>query len=445
MSNQLQADVLVIGAGTAGCYFAWQLGKVGYKVHILECKTLTNLGKNIEIFHMDKIRFDEFGIPHPTNDELIHEEPGGYNWSPDLKTMHHVHYPFYVMHMPSFIQRVQTYAREAGATILEHAKVNGVIIENGTLKGVTVEMDGGVFEARSRLVVDASGLAAAVRTRLPIEFGVENQPVPAKNCFFVCLEFRDEIPTSYPTGSNSYLFHKAFWNKSYQEGVILGIGQPHSFDYAWAKHKEWREEYFGDPGRKLYTRQGVIPYYRPPFSLVGNGFMVIGDAANQNKPFSGEGVTSGFTACKIASEVAIEALRKGDVSQAALWPYNVRYFRGQGAKFAGGLVQLPAVAELTRKDVNYLFRRHIIFSRADFEEMNRDYEIKMGTMKLIKVALGLFWGVIIGKFSANSLKKFIEISGRAGKLKAHYLLYPESPTAFPEWMAAARELWSEQD
>jgi flavin-dependent dehydrogenase len=445
MSNKFGADVIVVGAGTAGCYFAWQLGKAGYKLLFLEAKKLESLGKHIEIFHMDKIRFDEFGIPHPTKEELIHVEEVGYNWSPDLKVKQPVNYTIYVMVMPAFIQRMQSYARDAGATILENATVEDVIIENGKLVGLTGKQGTEEFEARSRLVADASGLAAAVRTRLPDEFGVENERVPANDCLFVCLEFREETPPGSPTGSNSYLFHKAFWNKSYEEGAILGIGQPNSFEYAWQKHKEWHEEYFGDPGKVIKRRQGEIPYHRPPFSLVGDGFLVIGDAANQNKPFSGEGVTSGFTACKIAAEVSIAALRKGDVSRDALWPYNARYFRGQGAKFAGGLAQLPVVAELTRADVNYLFRHDIIFSSADFEELNQNYEIHMGTGKLIKIGIGLLWGVVTGQFSFNSLKKFLSASGKSSQIKAHYLAYPESPDRFPVWTVEAKRLWEEED
>jgi len=443
MSNQLEADVIVVGAGTAGCYFAWQLGKAGYRVLMLEARKLENLGKHIEIFHMDKIRFDEFGIPHPTQEELLHVEEVGYNWSPDLKVRQPVRYTIYVMYMPAFIQRMQSYARQAGATILENAEVQDVILENGRLVGVIGNLGDAPFEAHGRLVADASGLAAAVRKQLPASFGVENEPVPAKNCLFVCLEFRDGLPSGNPTGSNSYLFHKAFWNKSYADGAILGIGQPGSFEHAWQKHKKWREEYFGDPGRVLQHRQGVIPYHRPPFSLVGDGFLVIGDAANQNKPFSGEGVTSGFTACKIAAEVAATALQKGDLSRAALWSYNTCYFRGQGARFAGGLAQLPVAAELTRKDVNYLFHHNIIFSSADFEELNRDYELDMGTGKLVRIGLGLVWGVLTGQFSLNSLKKFLSASGKAGQIKAHYLQYPSSPAGFTAWEAKASQLWGE--
>ena len=445
MIKQLNADVIVVGAGTAGSYFAWQMGKAGYKVLILEAKKLDNLGKHIEIFHMDQVRFDEFDIPHPTQGELIHTEEVGYSWSPDLKIKQPVRYTIYVMHMPAFIQRLHTYARNAGGEILENAEVVGVIIEDGKLVGVTAKQGEMELEARGNLVVDASGLATAVRTCLPVEFGVENERVPAKDCFFVCLELRDKIPADFPSGSNSYIFHKAFWNKSWGEGVILGIGQPHSFDYAWQKHKEWREEYFGDPGQVAARRQGVVPYHRPPFSLVGNGFMVIGDAANQNKPFSGEGVTSGFTAARIASEVAIQAFQKGDFSRDAFWSYNSRYFRGQGAKFAAGLAQLPVAAELTRQDVNYLFRHNIIFSSADFEELNRNYEIQIGTGKLIKIGIALVWGVLSGQFTRNSLAKFLSASGKAGKIKAHYLIYPETPAEYTIWEVEARRLWGEAD
>lgn len=443
MTKHFSTDIIVVGAGTAGCYFAWQMSKARYKVLVFEAKKLTDLGKHIEIFHMDKVRFDEFAIPHPVKPELIHTEAVGYTWSPNLKIKQAVHYPFYVMHMPSFIRRMQGYAKKSGAVFVEKTEVAGVIITNGQLVGVSGKIGKEPFDAHAKLIVDASGLAAAVRTRLPKNFAVEKDPVPPEDCLFVCLELRDKIPEGFPTGSNSYLFHKAFWNKSYGDGAILGIGQPRSFEYAWQKHREWREEYFGDPGKVSARRQGVIPYHRSPLSLVENGFMVIGDAANQNKPFSGEGCTSGFTAATIAAEVALKALKKGKVSRDTLWEYNLRYFRGQGAKFAAGLAQLPAVAELTRKDVNYLFKHNIIFSSADFEEMNFNYEIRMPSSKLIKIGAILLWGVLTGQFKAASLKTFLSASGKAGKLKALYLKYPQSPAGFRVWEAEALHLWKQ--
>jgi digeranylgeranylglycerophospholipid reductase len=438
-----RADVIVVGAGTAGCYFAWRLGMAGFHAVVLEAGTLSSLGKHIGIFHMDKVRFDEFGVPHPTVEELIHTEDIGYTWSPDLQVKVPVQYTFYVMEMAAFIQRMHRYVRESGGEILEHARVEEVILEDGCLTGVKGTVGGKPFTLKAPLVVDASGIEAAIRTRLPAGFGVENDPVTPEKSLFVCLEYRENTGAKFPTGSNSYLFHKAFWNKSYGDGVILGIGQPVSFENAWKLHREWREEYFGDPGKLLYRRQGQIPFRRPPYSLVGNGFIAIGDAACQNKPFSGEGVTSGFTAARIAAEVAIRAIKSGKASKETLWEYNLRYFRGQGAKFAASLAQLPAAAELSRRDVDYLFHAGIIFTSSDFEELNLYYEIQMGFGKLLHTAVILIWGVITGKFSYASLKKFLGASSAAGKIKAHYLVYPENPEGFDSWSSKAAQLWNE--
>ncbi len=347
------------------------------------------------------------------------------------------------MHMPAFLQRLHGYAKQAGTEFLEGAEVDALVFAEGRLVGVQGALRGERFEARARLVVDASGLGAAVRARLPSDYGVETAPVPPEDRLFVCLEFRDAIEEGFPSGSNSYIYHKAFWNRSWGDGAILGIGQPLGFDHAWRLHAKWRQEYFGDPGKVLYRRQGVIPYSRPPFSLVADSLMAIGDAANQNKPFSGEGVTSGFTAARIAAEVAVSALQSEDTRRARLWTYNARYFRGQGAKFAAGLAQLPAAAELTRDDVNYLFRARVLFSGRDFEELNVNYEVRMGLLALLRTATRLVWGVMTHRFAGGSLRRFVRASTSAGRLRAHYLRYPETPDGFDLWARQAARLWSE--
>lgn len=443
MTKQISADVIVVGAGTAGCLFAWRMAERGYSILVLEKKRLSELGCAIEIFHMVQDKFALFDIPHPEPPELIHTETINYSFSPDLSVKLPIRGTFYVMNMPAFMQRMRGYAKAAGVSFLEQTGVEEVLIEDGILVGVSGTYNGEVFEAHARLVVDASGLAGAVRTRLPEGFGVENAPVPAGKCLYVCLELRNEIPEGLPTGSNGYMFHKAFWNKSYGDDVVLGIGQPISFDYAWEKHREWREEYFGDPGKVIGRRQGAIPFTRTPFSLVGNGFMLVGDAANQNKPFSGEGVTSGFVAVMIAVDVASRSLKTDDTSRANLWDYNVRYQRDQGAKFAANLAQLPTVAELPREDINYLFRKGVIFSSEDFEELYDKYEISFSTSKLIKIGLTLVWGVITDQFSLESLKKFLKASQQAGKAKALYLQFPDNPDDFENWVIKAQEIWGE--
>lgn len=444
MTDRLQADVVVVGAGTTGCYFAWRMAQAGLHVLVLERQRLEEVGQDIDIFHMDEVRFAQFGLSLPEGAELIGRYPTGLAWSPDLQVQNVVEYTFYVMHKPAFCRRMHRLVREASGQLLEQITVTEPIIENGFLVGVRAMREGKPLEARGRIVVDASGIDGVVRTRLPADFGVENDPIRPEDALYVCLEFREDLPAGCPTGLNFYPFHKAFWNPSRDDGAILGIGQPGSYDYAWQRHREWREEYFGDPGRVVQRRQGRTPYRRSPYSLVGNGFMVMGDAAFQTKPFSGEGVTSSFTACQIAAEVAVEALRRGDVSQTALWPYNARYFRDQGAKFAAMFIQLPAAAELSRREVDFLFHHDLIFSSKDFQQMNMDYETKMSQGQMVRLVATLLSGVVGGKFSSASLRRLLDVSTRAAKVKALYQRFPEDPQGFAAWVAEAKPLWGER-
>jgi flavin-dependent dehydrogenase len=438
-----KADVVVVGAGTSGSYFAWRLAEAGYQVLVLEKRALDELGQHIDIFHMDAVRFAEFGIPLPEGAEVEHLAESGLMWSPDLQVKQEIHYPFYVLHKPLFHRRLHRYMRECGAEIMEQARITGVILEGQHLAGVRGELDGQPFEARAPLVVDASGLKADVRRYLPPEFGVENDAIRDSDRLFVCLEYREGTGGGrYPTGSNFYPFHKAFWNLGPGDEVILGIGQPGSYDYAWQKHREWREEYFGDPGRVVRRCQGTVPFRRSPFSLVADGFLAIGDAAYQNKPFSGEGVTSGFAACQIASEVAIAALASGRPNRAGLWLYNTRYFRGQGAKFAAGLAQLPATAELSRSDVDWLFHHGLIFTQRDFEALNLHYEIPMDLAATLTMGLKMIGGVVGRGFSMQSLRRLLSVSALANSIKKHYQQYPEEPEGFAEWERTVRSLWS---
>ncbi|MGD8623926.1 MAG: NAD(P)/FAD-dependent oxidoreductase [Anaerolineae bacterium] len=444
MSNdQPQTDVLVVGAGTSGCYFAWRLAQAGFAVQVLEKRPLADLGHETDIFHMDEVRFDQFGLPHPEGDELIGHHATGLAWSPDLQVQNRVDYAFYVMHKPAFHRRLHRYVRQAGGQILEGADVVEPIVEDGVVAGVRARHDGQVREFRAAIVADASGIDGVLRTRLPAGLDVETDPISPDDALYVCLEFRDDLEPGLPTGLNFYPFHKAFWNPSRGSGAILGIGQPGGYDYAWQQHRAWREEYFGDPGRVVQRRQGRTPYRRSPYSLVADGFMVMGDAAFQTKPFSGEGVTSSFTACQIAAEVAAEALRRGDVGRAALWPYNVRYFRDQGAKFASLFVQLPAAAELSRREVDFLFHNDLIFSGEDFRQMNLHYATEMDLAGTLSLAAKLLWGMARGRFSAASLRRLLAVSSTAAKIRGHYEQFPDDPADFDAWVAAARPLWGE--
>lgn len=440
-AQRVETDVVVIGAGTAGSFFAWRMAQAGFPPVVLEKRPLGTLGQHIDIFHFDEIRFAQFDVPLPEGDELVGYYPDGLAWPPDGDDAKRVDYAFYVMRLPLFIQRLQGYAQDAGARILDRTAFTEVLVEGGRVAGVRAEGPEGPLEVRARLVVDASGIDSVVRTALPPDLGVETDPIAPEDTLYVILQYWDDIEGDRPRGLNFYPFHKAFCNPSYGDGAILGIGQPGGYDVAERVHAEFLAERFPNPHRLVRKTQGRTPFRRPPYSLVADGFLVVGDAAFMTKPFSGEGVSSGFAACQIAHEVAAEALCHGEASREALWPYNVRYFRGQGAKFAGLLAQLPAAAELSRSDVNFLFRQDIIFSGEDFTQMNRDFEVQMSGTRLAEVAAKLLWGVASRQFSWNGLRALLTAMSVAGKIRALYERYPERPEDLPAWVQAVDPLW----
>ena len=320
-----------------------------------------------------------------------------------------------------------------------------MIFENDTLCAVSGEIKGKPFEARAKLIVDASGMKGAIRTRLPDDFGVENKLIDPAKVYCCCLELRTDLPEGSLSGSNSFLSESGFWNRSYGEDIIIGMSQHGGYEFTWQKHKEFRERNWGDPGRLVSRRQGLVPYRRSPFSLVGNGFLVVGDAAFQNRPFSGEGIISGWGACRAALPAALFAIRKGDVSREALWGYNTAYFHDQGAKFAAAMAQLPAATELNDEDTNYLFRHQLIFNGKDFAELAESYEVKMGPGKLLNMVFIMLWGVISGQFQASTLRVLLSVSTQAAKLKKHYENFPDDPKRFPAWEEKAAQLWGERN
>lgn len=58
------------------------------------------------------------------------------------------------------------------------------------------------------------------------------------------------------------------------------------------------------------------------------------------------------------------------------------------------------------------------------------------------MGLKMVRGVLTGGFSGQSLRRLLGVSNLAGKIKAHYLQYPEDPAEFPEWERTARRLWA---
>jgi flavin-dependent dehydrogenase len=441
-----RSDVIVAGAGTAGTYFGWLVAKQGYSVVILEQDTRDRAGSRLEVFHHDCCAFEQSGIPPPDkgSPELIATWNAGNAHSPGglVKKVNH---GFHVMRFAPFLHRLHAIAETSGVKLEFSTRVTGFLHEGGVITGVMAERNGERVEFRARLVVDASGIPAILRAALPPSHDVETFRLGPDDVMHVVLRYIKWTKPDAPhfVGINGWAFHKAFCNPcGIQAGAILGIGQPGSFELAEAALTDFLATVTFPPFEVVKVERGITPYRRPPYSLVGDEFLCLGDSACITKPISGEGISAAWQLCRVAATVAGEALAKpGDVTRERLWEINVRYFRNQGAKFAALLAQIPGAANTTAREMDYLFRKDIIFNDEDITAVNRDFEIKLTPAKIARIIGGVSLGLLARQLSARTLKRLMASLSIAGKIKKHYEKFPANPAAFPPWVDAARKLW----
>ncbi len=440
-------DILIVGAGTAGVYFGWQMALRGHSVCIIERSSRENVGKRLEVFHIDSSKFEEFQVPPPevSSPEFFCKFKTGTFYAPDGSHAKKVTYPFHVMSLPLFLQRMFKLAEEAGAQFEFNTSFESLILENEKISGVVIKHREKTRELKANLVVDASGINARVRAQLPQNYGVETfEPGPNEK-FYVVLRYIKWLGTDYPKilNTKSWSYYKTWLAPSTDETrAIIGVGATESFDHGEEVLKDFFDTIELPPYEIERFERGVTPFRRPPYSFVGDNFLCLGDAACLTKPFSGEGVTAAWKLCQIAVEVIDEALKADQsLSVGALWNINVEYYRNQGAKFAGILSTVPSAANTNKKENHYMFRKDIVFSSEDFTDMNRDFEIHLSTGKILKLVFNLISGVLTGNYSPASLKAMLKSVTISGKVRQHYENYPDSPAAFPSWMSVADSLW----
>ncbi len=442
-------DVVVVGAATAGSYFGKLMAEQGMNVLIVDRLTSETLGRRLDIFHLDKEVLPGFGVPEPRpgDEDYVSEFQNGITLSPEGNYPKTTDYPFIVLHMPLFIKRLNRWAESFGAEISCDTEFADFVYDgNGKIAGVSLKKDGMVHTVAAKLVVDASGIAAVARTKLKDGYGVENFQVADHEKFYVVLRYvKLKDPTkdrvTRPCGWPAYKTWIAPQHDP--DGAIIGIGHAHSFAHAEKAYEEFTSSVTLPEHEVLYKEQGTTPYRRPPYSFVADGFLAIGDSACTTKSFSGEGVTSGWTLCKIAAETIAPMIASGAAAtRRNMWRVNTEYMRGQGAKLAHIMGWLGSAVSCTMSEQEFMFKNDIVFSDKALTDTNRHFEAKMSVVEMLGWAVKMLGGVCSGQFRLLTVFGMLRSLSIAGRIKKHYERYPDSEEAFDGWRQEADVLWS---
>jgi flavin-dependent dehydrogenase len=442
-------DFIVIGAATAGSYFAKLMAEKGYKVLLLDKLSREKLGRRLDIFHIDKELFPVFNVPEPVmgDPEYVMEFDKGYTRSPSNSYPKTTTYPFIVMHMPEFILRLNDWAASYGAEVLYGAEFKDFTYgADGKISGAVIIKGGKEEKLLASMVVDASGINSPVRRKLKPYYGVENFEIKDDEKFYVILRYvkllnPDKDRVLNPTG---WLSYKSWIAPQHdRDGAIIGIGQAFSYDYAEKIYQEFIKNIPLPPHELQFIEKGTTPYRRPPYSFVADNFLVLGDSACMTKPFSGEGVTAAWRLCLIASEVIDKTLKDNKaLTRENLWDINSEYQRGQGAKFAYLMASVVGAASCSLKEQEFMFKEDIVFNDKQMTESNRNFEVNMTAKDTLAIVIKMLKGIITGKFRLSTVKSLLGALSVADKIKKHYTAFPSEEKDFDSWEKKAEALWA---
>ena len=327
-----ETDVLVIGAGPAGAAAGFWCASRGLDTVMLEKKHFPRektcgdgltpravkqlhdmgLGASLEQFH----RYD--GLRATAHGKAL-----------ELHWPSHPIYPQhgYVVRRRELDQMVAFNAERAGATLLQGHEATTPILENGRLVGATVNDKDNerTFDVRAKYVIIADGANSRFgralgtsRTReWPYGTAIRTywqSPRHAEPWIESALDVKDRNGKSMPGYG---------WIFPVGDGTInIGVGLLSTFknftsvnttqlldSYAHMVADSWG---INPDTPECKATSGKIPMGGSVGPKVGQGYVVVGDAAGSVNPFNGEGIDYAYETSRMAAEVLHEAITLND-------------------------------------------------------------------------------------------------------------------------------------
>jgi geranylgeranyl reductase family protein len=434
-------DVVVVGAGTAGCYAAATAARAGLDVVVLERKTEEEAGhiacgdalkgadKFPEAIPKSKLEpaFTNTGVDHgrfeiPQENEVLEIPVPG-----ELAVIDRWEYG----------RQLIAGAKEAGATFHYDTVVQNVL-QNGRVRGVKAVRRGEPTEYRAPITIDGAGALSILQDKADLSDTSFDTNVSYSQ---FCSAYREIVRVEEDVPWDDALVFKPteraagyLWYFPRTEREInVGLGfqmteEPMKLVEDLKRDLRERPEF---AGATVEDKLGAaLPTRRPYDSAVAPGFMAVGDAAGHVNPTTGGGIAGAAYAGTYAAEQAIEAVEDGDPSEATLWRYNERVMDHFGARYAG--LDVYNVLS-TAVDVDDLMGLLAALPGQKLAEALYSGSTDVGLWLKLKTAIKSlgYW---------DTIYTFYQTKNEADRLIDHYDDYPSSPDAFEAWQAKRDEI-----
>ncbi|WP_251343193.1 geranylgeranyl reductase family protein [Haloplanus halophilus] len=435
-----ECDVVVVGAGTAGCYAAASLARDGLDVVVVERKDEAEAG---HIACGDALKgADAFpdAIPKSrieasfTNTGVDH----GRFELPEHDTVLDIPVPgeLAVIDRHEYGRRIIDGAESAGADFHYDTVVQDVRQDGGRITGVRAVRQGDPVTYEAAVTVDAAGALSILQDKADLADATFDTNVSYSQ---FCSAYREivEVPEAVewddalvfkPTQrAAGYLWYFPRTSTTINAGLGFQMNEePMKLVQDLRADLQDRPEFAGAEVRDKLG--AALPTRRPYDSAVAPGFVAVGDAAGHVNPTTGGGIAGAAYAGTYAAEAIVDAL--DDPTEAALWEYNERVMDHFGGRYAG--LDVYNVLS-TAVDVDDLMGLLAALPGEKLAEALYSGSTSMGLGLKLKSAIRSFgyWGTILNFYRTKKL---------AEELMDRYDSYPSDPAGLDAWQAERDDL-----
>ncbi len=251
--------------------------------------------------------------------------------------------PTIVVERKIFDRALVNEAVRAGATVLARTRATGLIMEGDSVRGVRMISLGREVEVRAKVVIGADGPESLVGTWAGLN------PAPRMSEYYSGVQYllagiplddprecQYHIGRAVAPGGYGWVFPKG------PDTANVGLVITSTFEEQGRSAQDYLDafvERLFPEASVLALIVGGIPVGGTVRELVGDGVLLVGDAAHQAEPLTGGGINLAITAGEMAANVAADAIAAGDWSRDGLEEYPKRWHKdeGRGIKTMAGL------------------------------------------------------------------------------------------------------------
>ena len=392
-----------------------------------------------------------------TRPEIEHDVKGVMAFSPDKETKIPFDGDGYMLNRQKLPEIQNARTKKMGVNFDFEINLTGLIYDGQQVIGVQ-GIDNKTkqpYKKTAKIVVDATGITSMLRNQLEnsnkIEKKIDRRDVESTGRHIMYFEPGEKDLTEFDTdyciihldqdiapGGYGWVFPKA------DNKVNVGLGVEKSLleqrnkrlgknDNVTGLINQYLERNIAIKNPKLSedpedinnnTGNFQVSVRRQNDCLVSSGYMLVGDSAWMPKPIDAGGIGPALIAGTVIGKNVVDAIQANDVTEKALWQYNLDFIEEYGYKTAGLELFRRLVQTMTNEQISYGMKHFL--GNLDVESISKGEHPDFS-------GLGKIGMIIRGAMNKTVADGLRYTSKQNQWLVQHYEDYPKNPDGFDDW------------